>query len=331
MHRAPRLRRYAWIEENRNARRESFAQAVDDGLGSEPFSLPCRFFYDAAGSELFEEICDLPEYYLTRAEHEILSRHSDEIAACCVTPLFLAELGSGSSTKTRLLIEALLRRQGKLRYVPVDISQSMLEQSSEALLADYRSLTITAIASEYRDGLRHLGKDTRLPKLIAWLGSNIGNFTRPDAQHFLSGIRDAMSADDRVLLGVDLRKDARALERAYDDARGVTARFNKNLLVRINRELGGKFDLADFRHRARVVDDGGRVEIGLVCERSCEVRVAALGRSFRFARGDFIHTEDSTKYSEREIDALADAAALRVDARWLDPERRFCVALLAPR
>jgi L-histidine N-alpha-methyltransferase len=331
MQRAQHSRRYAWIEQSRITRRDSFAQAVDEGLGSEPYSLPCRYFYDAEGSQLFEEICELPEYYLTRAEHEILSRYADEIAARCVTPLYLAELGSGSATKTRALIEAFLRHQGELRYVPVDISQSILEQATEALLADYRGLTITAIASEYREGLRHLSKDTRLPKLIAWLGSNIGNFARADAHHFVNGIRDAMGADDRLLLGIDLRKDARVLERAYDDSRGVTARFNKNLLVRINRELGGAFDLADFRHRARVVDHGGRVEIGLVCERSCDVPVAALRKSFRFERGDFIHTEDSTKYSEREIAQLADAAGLRVDARWLDSERRFCVALLAPR
>jgi len=331
MHRAPHSRRYAWIEESPSARRDSFAQAVEDGLGGERLSLPCRFLYDEVGSQLFEQICELPEYYLTRAEHEILTRHSDEIAARCPSPLFLAELGSGSATKTRRLIEAFLRHQGELRYVPVDISQSILEQATEALLADYHGLTITAIASEYREGLRHLGKDTRLPKLIAWLGSNIGNFARADAHHFVNGIRDAMGAEDRLLLGIDLRKDARALERAYDDSSGVTARFNKNLLVRINRELGGAFDLADFRHRARVVDHGGRVEIGIVCQRDCEVWIAALDQSFRFARGDFIHTEDSTKYSEREIAQLADAAGLRVDARWLDSERRFCVALLAPR
>jgi dimethylhistidine N-methyltransferase len=331
MLRAQRSPRYAWFEEHQGARRDSFAQAVEDGLGSEPLSLPCRFFYDAEGSRLFEAICELPEYYLTRAEHEILARHADQIAARCVTPLYLAELGSGSATKTRLLIEAFLRQQGALRYVPVDISHSMLDQAAEALLADYHALEITAIASEYRAGLHHLGKDTRLPKLIAWLGSNIGNFPRADAHHFVSGIRDAMNADDRLLLGVDLRKDARALERAYDDPRGVTARFDKNLLARINRELGGSFDLADWTHRARVVDGGGRVELGLVCRRGCEVRIAALGRSYRFERGDFIHTEDSVKYSEREIADLADAAALRVDARWFDRERRFCVALLAPR
>ena len=140
-----------------------------------------------------------------------------------------------------------------------------------------------------------------------------------------------MGAADRLLLGIDLRKDARVLASAYDDAQGVTARFNKNLLARINRELGGEFDLADWSHRARVVDDGGRVELGLVCRRACEVPVAALGRGFRFARGDFIHTEDSIKYSPQEIAALADAASLRVVERWLDSLGRFSVTLLAPR
>src|SRR5215469_3801545 len=134
MHRTPHSRRYQRIEENHDARRDSFARAVEAGLSADPPSLPCRFFYDAIGSRLFEAICELPEYYLTRAEHEILARHADEIAAHCPTPLFLAELGSGSATKTRRLIEAFLRRQGRLRYVPVDISQSMLEESARALL-----------------------------------------------------------------------------------------------------------------------------------------------------------------------------------------------------
>jgi dimethylhistidine N-methyltransferase len=323
--------RYAWIEGERPANRDGFAAAVDAGLASEPRSLPCRFFYDEVGSKLFEAICDLPEYYLTRAEHEILRDHASEIVARCPTPLTLAELGSGSSTKTRILIEPLLHQQGRLRYVPVDISRDMLDEAARALLADYRGLEIVAIASEYREGLRHLGKDTRLPKLIAYLGSNIGNFSRAEARHFVAGIRDAMGADDRLLIGIDLRKDADVLQRAYDDTEGVTARFNKNLLVRVNRELGGDFDLALWEHRARVVDRGGRVELGLVCLQPCEVRIRALRRSFRFRRGDYIHTEDSTKYSRAEIEALADAASLRSEGSWLDSLGRYSVTLLAPR
>lgn len=328
---AQRSPRYALIEESETEHRDSFATAVQEGLRGHPKSLPCRFLYDAVGSEVFEEICELPEYYLTRAEHEILERHADAIARACPSPLALAELGSGSSTKTRLLIEALLRHQGRLRYVPVDISKSMLDESARALLADYEGLEILGIASEYGKGLRHVAKETGTPKLIAWLGSNIGNFPRSEARHFVSGIRDAMVAGDRLLLGIDLRKDAPTLEQAYDDPAGVTARFNKNLLARINRELGGHFDLDHWSHRAVVRESGGRVELGLVSERACAVRVDALDESFRFDAGEFVHTEDSTKYGPDEVDALASASSLTVERRWFDAEERFSLNLLAPR
>ncbi len=328
---AQRSPRYAWIEENHEERQESFAASVDAGLGSEAPSLPCRFLYDAKGSALFEEICDLPEYYLTRAEHEILANHADAIVARCPSPAALAELGSGSSSKTRLLIEAFLRRQGRLRYVPVDISRTALDDAAKALLADYGGLEVLAIASEYSEGLRHVGRETRLPKLIAWLGSNIGNFERSEAKGFVRSIRDAMSADDRLLLGIDLRKEAKVLEDAYDDPKGVTSLFNKNLLARINHELGGDFDLGAWRHRARVVEDGGRVELGLVCERPDEVRIDALEQEYSFSPGDFIHTEDSIKYSPEEIAELADAAGLGVEERWLDSDERFSLTLLSAR
>jgi dimethylhistidine N-methyltransferase len=328
---AERSPRFSWIEESHIELQDSFAASVDAGLRGDRPSLPCRFLYDAKGSELFEKICDLPEYYLTRAEHEILAAHADAIVARCPSPAALAELGSGSSSKTRLLIEAFLRRQGRLRYVPVDISRTALDDAAQALLADYGGLEVLAIASEYREGLRYVGRETRLPKLIAWLGSNIGNFERAEAKSFVRGIRDAMSPDDRLLLGIDLRKETRVLEDAYDDAGGVTGRFNKNLLARINRELGGDFDLDAWRHRARVVDDGGRVELGLVCEREDDVRIEALERSYSFAPGDFIHTEDSIKYSETEIAELADAAGLAVEARWLDSRERFSLTLLSAR
>ncbi|MEM7410674.1 MAG: L-histidine N(alpha)-methyltransferase [Myxococcota bacterium] len=329
MPRAQRSPRYEWIEGEVTEAQDSFASAVADGLGKEPRTLPCRFLYDELGSELFEEICELPEYYLTRAEHEILEQHADAIVAACPTPSTLAELGSGSSTKTRLLIEAFLRRQGRLRYVPVDISRTMLDDSAKALLADYGALEILAIAGEYREGLHHVGRETRQPKLIAWLGSNIGNFTREQALQFVSGMRAQMSEDDRLLLGIDLRKDTATLEDAYDDPQGVTARFNKNLLTRINRELGGDFELDAWRHRARVIDNGGRVELGLLCERSSEVRIEALDRGYRFEAGDFIHTEDSTKYSEGEVVDLAGRAGLVLSERWLDTKGRYSLNLLS--
>jgi dimethylhistidine N-methyltransferase len=323
-------RRYTLIQSDPQQHLESFAEAVAAGLDAETRSLPCRFLYDETGSKLFEEICDLPEYYLTRAERSILAARGDEIAALLPTPTALAELGSGSSVKTRFLIEAFVRRQGALHYVPVDISPSILEDSARKLLAAYEDLEIHAIAGEYRDGLAHVRDVLEQPKLIAWLGSNVGNFSRTAAARFLLDVRNAMSERDRLLIGVDLRKERTVLERAYDDDAGVTARFNLNLLGRVNRELGGNFDLDGFDHRARYREDSGRVEINLVSRRDQWVSIDALDLRLRFSAGESIHTEDSYKYSYAEIDALAGAANLRLERRWLDAHGNFSLNLLAP-
>jgi dimethylhistidine N-methyltransferase len=323
-------RRYTLLENDPHSQRTTFAEAVAEGLGREPKSLPCRFLYDEVGSKLFEEICRLPEYYLTRAERRILDTHADEIAACFDEPVLLAELGSGSSDKTRLLIEACLKRQPRLRYVPVDIARSILDESAQALLADYHGLEIHAIAGEYEQGLANLRDETRGPKLIAWLGSNIGNFDRAGAAGFLGRIRGAMTPRDRLLVGIDLRKGRRALERAYDDATGVTARFNLNLLARINRELAGGFDLERFEHEAVWREPEGRVELSLVSRCAQEVAIRALARVVRFRSGERIHTEDSFKYSFAEIAEAARAADLAVARRWLDPSGAYSLNLLAP-
>jgi dimethylhistidine N-methyltransferase len=275
--------RYSLVESDPHEARESFADAVDSGLNSASKHLPCRFLYDEAGSDLFEEICDLPEYYLTRAERQILEDHSDEITAELPTTTTLAELGSGSSTKTRLLIEAFLRRRGRLRYVPVDISRTILDESAQRLLAAYERLEIQAIADEYEAGLEHLRSENGGPKLIAWLGSNVGNFDRVQAGRFMRSIRAAMGSRDHLLIGVDLRKEAKVLERAYDDDAGVTARFNLNLLRRINQELGGNFELEAFTHRADYRVREGRVEMSLVSRHAQEVEIEALDLTRRFS------------------------------------------------
>ena len=310
--------------------RESLEAAVRRGLGGASKNLPCRFFYDEEGSLLFEEICALPDYYLTRTEHAILEERCDEIATLFPGAITLAELGSGSATKTRLLIEALLRRHGFLRYVPIDISRSMLETSARELLEDYSALEIQAIASEYRAGLRHVKAETSRPKLIAWLGSNIGNFERHEAASFLAGVRAAMAESDRLLVGIDLRKDRRVLERAYDDEQGVTARFNLNLLKRLNRELGADFDPDHFAHRAIWDERRGRVEICLVSLREQVVSIEKLDLQVHFAEGEAIHTENSYKYSLAEIAELAREADLRIAEQWLDADRRFSVNIFAP-
>ncbi|MCA1664271.1 MAG: L-histidine N(alpha)-methyltransferase, partial [Myxococcales bacterium] len=266
-----------------------FAADVRAGLTAAKKRLPCRYLYDAKGSALFEEICALPEYYLTRAEQEIFDAHAADIIGSSAPDAALVELGSGSAKKTRTLIEAALWQRGALRYVPIDISRSMLETSSRALLADYAAVEITAIAAEYRAGLRWLRR-MRDPKLVLWLGSNVGNFSRTEAARFLRGVRATMSPSDRLLMGVDLRKSRALVEAAYDDAAGVTARFSLNLLGRINRELGGQFALDRFAHRSRWNERLGRIEIALESCAAQVVRIAALGLDAPFRAGEKIYT-----------------------------------------
>ena len=312
-----------------NGHLEEFAREVERGLTASPKRLPCRYFYDQQGSRLFEEICALPEYYLTRAERQILQERAEEIAALFAEEVALVELGSGSAAKTRLLIEAFLHRHASLRYVPIDISPTILEASSLALLQAYPRLEIVAVAAEYREGLVRLQVETGRAKLILWLGSNVGNLDRPEAARFLRRVRETMTERDRLLVGIDLRKERAVLEAAYDDARGVTARFNLNLLARINQELGGRFDLTRFRHRAVYHEPMGRVEIYLDSLQTQRVRIEGLDLDVSFEAGEPIHTENSYKYSIEEIAALAQAAGLALERQWFDAERQFSVNLLA--
>jgi len=307
------------------------AAAVRAGLGARPRRLPCRFFYDPAGSALFEAICALPEYYLTRAEDEILARHAAAIVARLPRALQLVELGSGAARKTRHLIEAQLARTGGAHYVPIDISASALARAEVELLARYPALTLHSIEAEYTQGLAHLAAEASgapAARLVLWLGSNVGNFERDAAARFLADATRGFRAEDRFLLGVDLRKARATLEAAYDDRAGITARFNKNLLARVNAELAGDFDLDAFRHVALYDEPAGRIEMHLESLRPQRVRLARLGLELALEAGERIHTEDSYKYSPAEIEALARAAGLGIEARFLDAAGQFCVVLL---
>lgn len=307
--------------------RSKFARDVREGLTAPHKRLPCCYFYDEEGSRLFEAICELPEYYLPVAEREILHGHAAAVAAQFQVSPALVELGSGSAVKTRLLIEALLDRHKRLDYIPIDISRPALEESAAGLLHDYPTLRIHAVAGEYYEGLRHLAGIGR-PKLILWLGSSIGNLDRSEAAAFLRRVRGLLSPDDRLLVGIDLRKDRAVLEPAYDDAQGVTARFNLNILARINRELDGCFDLETFRHRAVYDEEAGRIEMYLVSSRTQSVPIEDLRLMVPFAAGEAIHTENSYKYSRAEIETLASAAQLRLHDQWLDARGRFSANLL---
>jgi dimethylhistidine N-methyltransferase len=221
-----------------------------------------------------------------------------------------------------------LRRDGRLLYVPIDISRPTLEEAGQTLSARYPGLVFHGIAAEYHHGLRQLDDLGRTgPRMVLWLGSNVGNFSRAEASRFLASLRGLFAAPDVLAIGIDLRKDARTLVAAYDDSRGVTARFNLNLLARINRELGGSFDLASFRHDASYDDEAGRIQMHLVSTRRQSVPIRELGLAIDFAKGESIHTEDSYKYSLAEIDALARDSGFRVGRQWLDSERQFAFSL----
>jgi dimethylhistidine N-methyltransferase len=308
----------------------SFAEDVERGLSSRPKYLPCVYLYDYRGSLLFENICRLPEYYLTRAESRILRTHSGEIASFLLPDSLLVELGSGSCTKTRFILEELLRRNGRVTYSPIDVSQEMLRKSAELLLERYDALKIISIAAEYREGLRQLDSRTGRPKLVLWLGSSIGNFEFEAGVRFLRNVVGSLSTEDLFLIGFDLQKDRRILEQAYNDSRGITADFNLNLLSRINRELGGEFDLGRFSHQAFYREERSRIEMHLrsICDQ--EVRIADLDRYYHFDRDETIHTENSRKYSLKAIATLAERTGLEIVKQWLDPRRYFNLTLFRP-
>lgn len=304
---------------------DAFARAVREGLGSDPRTLPCRYFYDEAGSLLFEQICDLPEYYLTRTEDAILAEHADAMVAGWLADPVMVELGSGSSSKTRRLIEAALRAHGRLHYVPIDVSRSILAESAQALVDAYPDLRVTGYAANYRDALGRVAARLDRPKLLVFLGSSLGNYETEAAVDLLTLIASGMDPADRLLLGTDLDKDEARLRAAYDDAAGVTARFNLNLLERINRELGGDFGLDRFRHESRYNAERRRVEMHLVSRVDQAVTIPAAGVEARFAAGESIHTENSHKYTPELLAALAARAGFVEEAAWTDPDDQFRV------
>lgn len=299
---------------------QDFAASVIEGLSLPRKSLPCRFFYDARGSELFEEITQLQDYYPTRTEIAILERHAAEMAGSAVEKAVLVEFGSGSSRKTEILLNNL---PGLAAYVPVDVSESALSDAKQRLLKRFPELAVRPIIGDFSRRLAFPEDLVSAEKLGFFPGSTIGNFSPPDATALLRAMRELLSPDGRLIIGVDLKKDAHALVQAYNDADGVTAAFNLNLLARINRELEGSFDLACFRHEAIYDPREGRVEMHLV---SCKDQAASVrNRWFRFHDGETIHTENSYKYTIGQFQELARAAGWLPSRVWTDAGNLFSV------
>jgi L-histidine N-alpha-methyltransferase len=317
----------------------TFGDDVRQGLSARPKALLPKYFYDELGSHLFEAITALPEYYVTRAEEEILLVHSGAIAAAMTagpalsgagSPVRLLELGSGSARKTRHLIEALLGRQGELEYLPIDVSESALLDSGLRWLAAYPGLRVTALLGEYQDALRDLRSERRQEArtLALFLGSSLGNLDAAEREALLHELRASLRPGDGFLLGVDLKKDEATLLRAYDDPLKVTAAFNLNLLARINRELGGEFDLAAFRHLARYNGEAGRIEMHLESLSDQVVPIRKLGLEVELAAGETIHTESSYKFDRGQVEALAAATGFEIRQAWTDVQGRFASNLL---
>ena len=308
-------------------RADDMREEVLQGLAERQKTLPCKYFYDARGSKLFDAICELPEYYLTRTELGIMETHVAEMATALGPQLLLAEPGSGSGLKTKLLLEHLQR---PVAYVPVDISREHLVATADRLNRLYPDLEVLPVCADFNQPFA-LPEPQRQPEHTAvyFPGSTLGNFMPAEAVRLLRHLQRLAGPAGALLVGIDLRKDRGVLERAYNDSAGVTAEFNLNLLQRLNRELGADFDLGRFHHRAVYDETAGCIEMHLVSTGKQSVSVG--GERVDFREGEHILTEYSYKHSLEGFSTLAAMAGLTLQKHWMDDRRYFCVTYLTPR
>jgi L-histidine Nalpha-methyltransferase len=303
---------------------EALCRDVREGLQSSPKSLPPKWFYDSVGSDLFDQITRLPEYYPTRAEAEILRAHAAEVASVTGADT-LIELGSGTSEKTRILLDALQHSGALRRFVPFDVDASILSAAATAIQREYPDIEIAAVCGDFEEHLPEIPGGGR--RLFVFLGSTIGNLNRGPRAEFLAALAAVLRPGDSLLLGTDLVKDVSRLVRAYDDAAGVTAQFNRNVLAVINRELDADFDVDAFRHVASWNSDEERMEMWLRAERAQRVRIGALDLTVEFAAGEQLLTEVSCKFRTQAVAAELAQAGLRRTRWWTDDAGDFGLSL----
>lgn len=297
---------------------------VRDGLGRTPKSLPPKWFYDSVGSDLFDQITRLPEYYPTRTEAQILRAHAADVAAASGADT-LVELGSGTSEKTRILLDAMREAGSLRRFIPFDVDAGVLEAAGAAIGAEYPGVEVDAVCGDFEEHLEKIPTGGR--RLVVFLGSTIGNLTPGPRAEFLAALARTLAPGDALLLGTDLVKDTERLVRAYDDAAGVTARFNLNVLAVVNRELDADFDLAAFEHVARWNADEDRIEMWLRARTAQRVHVGAVDLTAEFAAGEEMLTEVSSKFRPEGVEAELAAAGLRRTHWWTDPASDFGLSL----
>lgn len=312
--------------ENGNAK-DNFVGDIISGLKSYPKTLPPKYFYDNKGSELFEKICDTPEYYVTRTEASILKEYSDVIAEFNPGKNLIVELGSGSSIKTRYILDSFIKHGAPVTYVPIDVSEILIQSGNE-LLKDFEGLSLKGIIGEYEESLSLASEIFTQPKLIVFLGSSIGNFDLPHAGEFLKKVSESMKHHDSLLIGFDLVKDINVLNAAYNDAEGVTAEFNLNLLKRINNEFKSDINLNNFEHKAYFNPAKSRIEMHLISK--CEQSFSLNGSGpISFKENETIHTENSYKFTDEMIKDLATFAGLKLKNEWKDSRNYFGLCLMS--
>lgn len=300
-----------------------FEKDVLDGLSSTPKSIPSRYFYDETGDKLFQQIMTLDEYYLTKAEFEILNTYGEEIIQKYLHDTFqLVELGAGDGLKTKILLDEVFASGKKFNYLPVDISTHALESLMTDLHANYPHLNGHGISDDYFSALKKIN-GVEKQKVVMFLGSNIGNYTPPEAENFLIEMRNNLQPDDILLIGIDLKKDPEVIRRAYDDSQGVTKEFNLNLLRRINRELGGNFKLEDFDHLPIYDSASGAAKSFLISKKDQTVKINAISKTFSFAKNELISTEISQKYSLEEIADMSERTGFELQSNYLDQKGYF--------
>ncbi|MFW5930963.1 MAG: L-histidine N(alpha)-methyltransferase [Desulfosalsimonas sp.] len=312
------------LPRNRETAHDRFAEDVLSGLSLPQKSLPCKYIYDDFGTELFSRIMTLPEYYPARCETEILESHGASIAEKAGPgPLNLVELGAGDGSKTRILVKSLIDAGTSFTYVPIDISRAAVSRCEEHMCRDLPDLKISGMVSDYFEGLKWLSGQNHAGNAALFLGSTIGNFPPNARRNFLDKLRRSLNPGDMVLIGVDLVKDTDVMVRAYNDTRGVTEQFNKNILARINRELGGTFDLDGFRYFSDWDAASGGIQSFLVSRRMQSVGIEALSKTFVFKPGESIHTESSYKFTLAQIKKMAAHSGFSVSGCYMDSKSWF--------
>jgi len=319
-----------YFKPHSNKIEKTFADEIYSSLNSNSKNIHSKYFYDKKGSELFEQICDLPEYYPTRTEIEILKNLKSDLSKYLNDSFRLVELGSGSSIKTRLILDIFAENQNKIEYFPIDISE-ILAESSELLQRDYQDLNITGIIDTYEGGLEFIEKYDDKNNLIIFLGSSFGNFIPNEGKNFLRKINSIMKNDDLFLIGLDLVKDKKILEDAYDDSQGITAKFNLNVLSRINDELDADFVLKNFEHFAKYNEKDQRVEMYLRSLVNQSVNVSKANLSLKLKQGELIHTEHSHKYKIPQIKELFNKTGFEIKQIWLDKNKHFALILVSKK